>query len=384
MLLDLVRSTQAFLLSRQRNAGELSELVAALAERLWGTDAETIAFTGDGLLSFVEETGRPSRMAWALYDSLRDCELVVAENAGRLNLPLRLRGGVHYGDVLQVVDGPFEGQMIGRTIGMMEEVVETARQGDRQARSILSVAVTGAARERLQIPVFDVPIHPSPHAQLLAGGLELHLFDSPPLQARAACRKTTAGPPEFTGVVGHVLYLDLKRGPGGNPFPGLVAYLQTMWELCELASNSGFGILNVMPTGVLAFAEDMGYCGAQLDQAIERLFGAEPLDGPGLLCRASRSGWLGLQLRGGLVRGQVVRPLTGPLTGQSLGPPLALAARLKVQAAGQTGAAISLCMPKGLWCGDGSARFTKEDIPATAKDLARADIRNVEVLSSRP
>lgn len=388
VLLDLVNSTEELLAKpaqRQRplpgGEASLAEVISRLAEAFWQRSAETLAFTGDGLLVFIEDTGRPSQMSWALFDALREAEEELCALGAEWGVRLALRGAVHYGDVLEVVDGPFASQLIGRTICQMEEICGVARRADRRPGVIASVAATASAVRYCQLPVYPFTIGPDVEARLLSGRGELWLLDQPPLAVRKPSPVTKSPARYCTRSEGLVLYLGFEPSHGGHAFPDLQTYLRCMWWLVELASFCGAEILNIMPTAVLGFIEDADQPVQQATWMLRALFGGKRHEGCGLVKAARQDGWEKVRLVAGVAYGEITRPSTGPLVRQALGAVLAFAARFARMAASvPRESPLCAVMPYGCYrfrAPLGQRRIWREiagaDIPATSGPKVKLD-----------
>lgn len=338
VLLDLVGSTQELLVSGARFGGRsgeevLTQIISRIAECFWEQGAETLAFTGDGLLAFIEDTGRASRLSWALSDALRRSEESVHEACVMFGRRLTLRGAVHLGNVLEVIDGPFSGYLVGRTVFLMDELCETARRGDYRPGLIASVAATPAAVRYCGLQVRPYPVYPARQARLLSSLQPLCLLDQPPV-GTGGCWPVTRTVRESAS--GLVLHLELQPGAHGIVFPQLPVYAEALLGLVRLAALCGAEVLNIMPTAVLAFIEDSATVTLQLQQVLRCVLERGPfrgsgLTGPELVKRARASGWQDVRLVAGAAYGALTRPFTGPLTGQALGGTIVFAGRFARQ-----------------------------------------------------
>jgi class 3 adenylate cyclase len=326
VVLDVVNSTEVLVLRGVSDENPLVRIISRLAHGFWEAGAEVLAFTGDGLLAFFEDRGDRSATTWGLSDALRHCNAVAA-SAAMQDPRLRLRGAIHYDDILQLLDGPFVGQHIGRTILMVEEIAEAARQRDGIADHLVNILVTDAAHGRYPLPTHLTRVARNVDSQMLQAQDEFRLLDLP--QDHADSNPASPDPQSYGFLAelsaGLIFFLKWKSPPAAPLFPNNVnAYIAGIGSLISLMCSCGLEVLNVTPLGVLGFSP-CGANGPQWIQAIsETLFGGEAL---ARLIQVRELGWNGVTLRGGVVYGQVLRMLTGPLEGQSLGAHIAFAAR---------------------------------------------------------
>lgn len=329
VLLDLVNSTESLLACGGEGLEKLNSIISALAEVFWEADAEVTAFTGDGILAFFPDRDHASLTTWGLSNALRRAHSIVADAVMQGAERLRLRGGVHHGDVLQVLDGPFVGQLIGRTVLKVEEVAEAARQRDGLADHLASIAITQAGHQRCGLPVHPTRVLAPPGARLLSSGEDFLLLDLPPESEPVSKRlppeqEVGREAPLAEEAEGLVFYLAWKPGSMKPTFPPIDSYVSAMWHLVDLVALCGFDVLNVMPTSVLGFSPWRRGCIRTIETVGGILLGAQAKCCIG---QTRRQGWPGVCLRAGLVYGSILRMVTGPLAGQALGDRLAMATR---------------------------------------------------------
>ncbi|MBN2452119.1 MAG: hypothetical protein JXR77_17155 [Lentisphaeria bacterium] len=347
VVLDLVNSTRALVVpelggagrhpvipagdGRERAASSLDWLISNLSYLLWEAGGETTAFTGDGLLVFFEDRGRPRRVAWALIEALQDCGALLADHAYALgpgSPPLGLRGAVHYADALEVLDGPLAGRLIGRSTHMVEEAMESVRHLDWRPGMAVNVAVTRDAAMTCQIPLGPVPVMPAKSCRVFSARDPLGVLDYAPLGRARPC-----SPARRRGIYarhsGMVVYIGWQASLDGPAFPNLTVYLDAMWRLVDLACLCDLDVVGVTPTGVLGFVAKPQRVRDDLEWLLECLCGQKlgQRNAPEAVRRIRQLGWDGVRLVAGIVHGPVARPLTGPLTGQGLGAGVICATR---------------------------------------------------------
>ncbi len=333
-MLDLANSTRELFSSNVGTVGgdgpaRLVLAVAALSEAFWRQGAETLAFTGDGLLAFLEDAGRPSHASWALFDALRDSARVLAMQCGQWDKRIGLRGGVDHGDILQVADGPFAGHLLGRSVFRMEEVTECARRADTRPGLFASIVVTEQAVDYCRLPVSPAPVVPPPGCLVLSQRDVLHVMDEPPLQSIQAAAGDSPNRHLRVRRRGIILYLGLRARPRGPAFPGLAEYLDTLRDLVGLLCLCGAEVISITPTGAFGLVSERGCLPQQAGWVADVLSGRTPteLSGSRLVLDARARGWVGVRLVAGAVWGDLDQPLTGPLAGQSVGAAIVYARR---------------------------------------------------------